>query len=447
MPKFTPKTKEGLRILYHANAPWARTGYGVQSNSLLPRLAKLPEVEEIAILAYYGIQGGISEQEIGHEVPVDRITVKCYPARSDPWGNDVIQDHVRNFDADVVITLFDLWPLSETFGWAGARWMPWFPVDHEPIPGQILQRTLVTYENLVYSKSAVAELQRAGVKHTYIPHGVETSIYKPLSEEERKDAKEWLGFPRDCFLIGNVGANKGFPPRKGWNEMYTAITEFIKHAPEQQNIQMYHHTMFTGEHGGPDVQQMAQDFGLGDRVRFPNPYILQSSGMTNEEMNRVYNAMDVFILLSRGEGFGLPIIEAQSCGVPVIVTDWTACRELGESGYRVPISHREWTPQRSFWGIADPYKAAEALRDVYNKWLAGRSGWGTDYATLRERAREFAIPYDWQTLVDQNWKPLMERVWSEVQPRIWEPLPPQEQPEQLAVEVPETKPLMELVKD
>lgn len=711
MAGFIPREKKGIRLLHHANAPWARTGYGVQSNSLLPRLAKLPEIDEIALLAYYGIHGGVSEQEIGFECPVDHIKIKCYPARSDPWGNDVIQDHVTVFDADIVITLFDLWPLAPDFGWRGARWClpyeelvqtdrgllaigeiverrlpvkvlaetngkavwspieayqiiptrfagpvveielesgkklrvtgdnlvmtrdgwlaankirpnmevrvvkanstaafedlslpempgpylsgeypethpgrssiyrrvpgrgwlhcdelqtlgqdedrdryhilqqecrcselafdedsweacngseyssgfgrsrsglhvarqsvtavpdreketgriaagipsfspaqqsgtiqcpihgrtasdvfedapvefgfercrsitvcerqpstvydiktkagcfvaqgqlvhncPWFPVDHEPIPPQVLERTQVTYENLVYSKSAAEELAKNGVKYTYIPHGVETTLYKPLSAEERRAAKRRLGFPEDCFLIGTVGANKGTPPRKGWNEMYLAIQEFIKDAPDPDKIFFYQHSLCTQEHGGPDLQQMATDFGLVEKTRFANPYVLQSSGNTTEEMNLTYNAMDVFILLSRGEGFGLPILEAQACGVPVIVTDWTACRELGEVGFKVPLAHKEWTPQRSFWGIADPHKAAEALREVYNMWLADQQGWGHRYQDLRAKAREFALPYDWQTLVDNNWAPLIRRLWSEIQPRIWGPM-------------------------
>lgn len=422
MAGFIPREKRGIRILHHANAPWARTGYGVQSNSLLPRLAKLPEVEEIALLAYYGIHGGVSEQEIGHEAPVEHIEVKCYPARSDPWGNDVVGDHVTAFDADIVVTLFDLWPLAPDFGWRGARWLPWFPVDHEPIPPQVLERTTVTYENLVYSKSAAQELHRNGIKYTYIPHGVETTLYKPENEHKRREAKQYLGFNPDCFLIGTVGANKGIPPRKGWNEMYLAIQKFIQMAPNPENIFLYQHSLCTQEHAGPDLQAMAYDFGIGDKVRFANPYILQSTGSTTEEMNMIYNAMDVFILLSRGEGFGLPIIEAQSCGTPVIVTDWTACRELGEVGYRVPITHQEWTPQRSFWGIADPNKAADALLDVYHKWLAGRQNWGHQYQDLRVAARNFALPYDWQTLVDNNWAPLIRRLWEEIKPRVWGPL-------------------------
>ncbi len=422
MSNFMPRDKKGIRLMYHANAPWAKTGYGVQSNSLLPRLAKLPEIEEIALLSYYGIAGGVTEQEIGLDVPVDKIKVTCYPARSDPWGNDVIGDHTTVFDADMTITLFDLWPLAAEFGWTGSRWCPWFPIDHEPVPPQVLERSASTYENLVYSKSAVQELLNNNVKHTYIPHGVETTLFKPLGEEERKAAKRWLGFPDDCFLVGTVGANKGYPPRKGWNEMFTAMAEFLRTSSEPDKVYFYQHSLMTGEHGGPDLQQMAADFGLGERIRFANPYKLQSDGMTNDEMNRIYNAMDVFILLSRGEGFGIPILEAQACGTPVIVTDWTAMRELGEVGYKIPIVHREWTPQRSWWGIANPAAASLALSEVQNLWLAGGKGWGTAYADLRAKARAFALPYDWQSLVDNHWAPFMTRMWNEIKPRVWGPV-------------------------
>jgi len=150
--------------------------------------------------------------------------------------------------------------------------------------------------------------------------------------------------------------------------------------------------------------------------------VLQSMGLTTDKMNNVYNAMDAFILLSRGEGFGLPILEAQACGTPVVVTDWTACRELGEVGYKIPITHREWTPQRSFWGIADPYKAAEALLDIQQKMLAEQKNLGHAYGDMRTAARKFAMPYDWQTLVDENWAPLITRLWSEIKPRVWGPL-------------------------
>jgi glycosyltransferase involved in cell wall biosynthesis len=47
------------------------------------------------------------------------------------------------------------------------------------------------------------------------------------------------------------------------------------------------------------------------------------SGYTEEEMAQLYNMFDVFTLPTGGEGFGLPILEAMSCGVPTVVTNYS----------------------------------------------------------------------------------------------------------------------------
>jgi len=45
-------------------------------------------------------------------------------------------------------------------------------------------------------------------------------------------------------------------------------------------------------------------------------------------MNEIYNLIDIFVLPTRGEAFGLPLLEAQACGVPVVTTDYTTGPEL-----------------------------------------------------------------------------------------------------------------------
>ena len=51
-------TKEKLRIMYASNAPWCASGYGIQGRSLLPRLQQLDVVDELAVFAWFGLQGG-----------------------------------------------------------------------------------------------------------------------------------------------------------------------------------------------------------------------------------------------------------------------------------------------------------------------------------------------------------------------------------------------------
>jgi len=66
--------------------------------------------------------------------------------------------------------------------------------------------------------------------------------------------------------------------------------------------------------------------------------------------------------------------------------------------------------------------AAQALHDVHHAWLANKQGWGTTYKNLRAAARQFALPYDWQTLVDTYWVPFIQRMWDETRPRVWGPM-------------------------
>ena len=96
-----------LRMLYSSNAPWSNSGYGVQSRSLLPRLAQLPAfggIENIAMFAWYGLQGGV--HNIGG--------LKIYPQGMDPYGNDIIEAHTKDFRANIVVSLIDVWVMKDT---------------------------------------------------------------------------------------------------------------------------------------------------------------------------------------------------------------------------------------------------------------------------------------------------------------------------------------------
>ena len=65
-------------------------------------------------------------------------------------------------------------------------------------------------------------------------------------------------------------------------------------------------------------------------------------GFDYQRMREVYNLMDIFLLTTSGEGFGVPLIECQACGIPAIATNYTTTSELlcedGISGIPVKLS-------------------------------------------------------------------------------------------------------------
>lgn len=400
----------GLRILWKSNAPHVGSGYGVQANSLLPRLMQHSNVEEIGIFGYYGIMGGLCELPVGVGIPgVQPVNLAHYPTANDPWGNDVVWEHAKHFDADVVITLMDAWVLKEDYGHGGFLWIPYAPVDHEPIPPQVLDRLRRAYHPLAYSEHADREFAAAGLDHHYIPHGVETKLYRPYDAGGKRDAKRWLGFEDEHFLIGIVGANKGWPSRKGYPELFEAFAIFHETHPEAR---LYAHTeIIDTKYSNINLAAMTKLYGINDYVRFPIPH-MQLLGLSTKEMCKVYNAFDVFCLPSMGEGFGIPIIEAQACGVPVIVTDWTACAELCGSGWKIKVGKKQPTALQSFQAYADVDDLVRRMEEAYEVWKDRDA-----YARYRQKARIFAMQYDWELLVETKWNPFIDWLWERVQTR------------------------------
>ena len=126
-------------------------------------------------------------------------------------------------------------------------------------------------------------------------------------------------------------------------------------------------------------------------------------------MVKLYNSFDALLLCSGGEGFGLPLYEAQSCGVPVITTDYAAGPEGVGAGLTVPAQDYivASTPGTRY-AIPSIDKMAEALTKIMN----------ADPAKLAKRARRFAERYDWKIITEQYWKPFLQDAETELKPLI-----------------------------
>lgn len=293
-----------MRILWSSNAPWVASGYGVQSRYLLPRLAALPEIggaQNVAILAWFGMQGGVMEWG----------PFRVYPGGADSYGNDVIGAHCRDFQAERVITLIDVWVLDQTAqAVAPAKWSPWFPIDSDPVPAKVLAALEGADPPIVYSRWAQEMLSGLGTPSVYVPHGIEPSIFKFEPDAGlRAQWREALVGPGCTHLTVMNCANKGYPDRKFIQGQLRAWAAFAEGVP---GARLYLHTGVSTDYGGIDVAALVKELGIAERVRYPDWYAYWL-GMPAEYLACVYNAGDVFLGASMAEGFGIPIVEAQAC--------------------------------------------------------------------------------------------------------------------------------------
>jgi hypothetical protein len=77
------------------------------------------------------------------------------------------------------------------------------------------------------------------------------------------------------------------------------------------------------------------------------------------QMGCVYRSADCFVTPTRGEGFGLPIIEAMACGLPVIATDWSAHVDFFNKDVGYPIKVKDLVPAKGKCPYYEGHKWAE----------------------------------------------------------------------------------------
>lgn len=355
------------------------------------------------MFAWYGLVGGM------HEVNGFRI----YPAGADPYGNDIIEAHTKDFQANIVISLIDVWVMRDTAKKiAPALWLPWTPIDHDPIPDAVLGALQGAHTVLAYSKWGKQMLDAVGVSNEYIPHGVEPDIFRV--HEQRDQVQRFKQNVLRCapgdHLSVMVAANKGYPDRKAYQVQLRAWAKFAKDKP---HARIYCHTEPTTMYGGLDLPKLCGNLGIAERVIFPDRYQYYK-GLPQEYMAMLYNAADVLLGAAMSEGFGIPLIEAQACGTPVVTTDFSSMPELVRWGYKIKPADMFWTPMNAWQAWPDVHGIREALEELHAQWESNGHQW-----SLPQRLRVSQMihdEYSWDTIVRDQWAPLMTRLAGEAPP-------------------------------
>ncbi len=393
-----------MKILWNSVHPELGTGYGSQTALFAPRIRDLGH--DVAICAYYGLQPGFGITRWNDMIvyPADHTGLNKFMLR------EYAEDHAAGGKlSDVqIITLTDPWTwISRTHGGDAAfddlRIAAWTPIDHMPIPPG-LGTALRKYQARPIAMSRFGEehLALEGFNPLYVPHGIETDVYKPMPEEAL-ELRRKMGISDDAFVIGMVANNQGNdPPRKAFPQVIQAFAAFHQAHP---NSYLYLHCDVVGLNGGMDLTQIIELTGVPhDSVVMVDQARYLSGVVSPRSMAVAYSMFDVLANPAYGEGFGIPIIEAQACGTPVIVTDWTAMPELCGAGWRVD-GDPWYDPQHgSFFMYAPIGGIYAAFESAYEK--------KGDQA-LRARAREFALQYDVDTVTETYWKPVLEALESD----------------------------------
>lgn len=164
---------------------------------------------------------------------------------------------------------------------------------------------------------------RYGRPVTVVPNGVDPERFAP--NPARGELRHRFGIPEGIPLVISVGRLIGL---KGLQLVVRALAQL----PEV-------HYLVVGE--GPERQKLAalaEQTGVAGRVHF-------AGAVKHAELPQYLTAADVFVQPSVGEeAFGISVVEAMSCGLPVLASDQGGLREVvvpGETGLLIPTGQLE----------------------------------------------------------------------------------------------------------
>jgi glycosyltransferase involved in cell wall biosynthesis len=338
----------------------------------------------------------------GQPTPWQNCTL--YPTGSSP---DEQLKNLRQLQPDLVIMLGDIWygPPYHPAVFDFIHSDKVFFAQYYPINGDMGEKRLLpSWVRLLKAIDLPIAMSRYGqdvtrangIEPAYIPLGVDTKLFQPPADKDL--AKRAFGY-EDKFVILSDARNQR-------HKMLPRTLEiFRRFAADKDDVILHLHCDLNDPLVCPpnyhyDLRADIAFLNLTDKVCLTKNMSI-FTGLPLEQLVQLYKAADVHLLASLGEGFGLPTLQAAATGVVPLASDYSASQEL-VTGHGEAVRVRHFVPDGfgvrcAFIDIDDAVSKLETLyRDRQR------------LAFKAQRAREFALAYDWEFILPQ-WDELLLR--------------------------------------
>jgi len=220
-----------------------------------------------------------------------------------------------------------------------------------------------------------------------IPNGINPEIFNPDGSEMKIHSKKGFKF---LFVGGTIY-------RKGIDIL---INTYLKTFTAKDDVVLVikdigSKSFYSGQNLAEEIKKIRKN------PKAPAIYYIEKD-LTETEMASLYRACDCLVHPYRGEGFGLPVLEAMACGLPVIVTAGGSTDDFVDdnTGYRVPS-------RRTIFGNRD----IGNLETVGETWFLE-----IEQGSLQEKMRYVMTHLDEARAIGRNasQKVLSEFTWQKV---------------------------------
>lgn len=346
------------KILVAGDTTTCNSGFAGYNRALLKHLHARDDVEvaEFAFNGYDAFKKNVEWKYYPTCVTSQDEGWKEFTShQQNKWGRWRWEKVLLHFRPDVVVTVADPYQTYFMIESPLRRYHKHIicaTVDSEPQKSDYLYAINEADYVTTYSEYGKNILEKNGILvDEVMGMGVDLSNFAPVSDKPTH--KLIHGIPADSIVFGFVARNQ---IRKRIPELLKAFKLYLESVPQEiaNKSFLYLHTTHPDKtwHLPKNLIQT----GLWNKVYFTykctltgqwfsslyhdkftySPFSNQVSGMmvnvmegiTDKQLNEVYNMFDCYIQAATNEGFGAPMIEAASAGLPVIGVDYSAMSEI-----------------------------------------------------------------------------------------------------------------------
>ena len=219
----------------------------------------------------------------------------------------------------------------------------WFPLHYDPIDEptkDIISNKIDHIISLCPSTSQRLQ-EQMNKESSLVPHII--GFNTPLGNEYTKERIKREFRLENKFVVGTIAGNYEESGRKSIDTTLLSFKEFYSnhknsvlwiHAPLLNNIPIYH------------VYKMVKELGFEE-----GSVKITENTMDEVTLQKFYLSLDCYLCGSCSEGFGIPQLEAQYLGVPVVTTQFGAMDDYCWNGVSVPYAHRKYNPMQKAWWV------------------------------------------------------------------------------------------------
>jgi len=431
------------KILYQSDFSLLKTGFARIAKSVLSYLYKTGKYD----IVHYCAGISVAEPDLKRtpwesigclpvtEKEIQEINKDPHFQRQAQYGAYYLDQIMEKEKPDVYFAVQDIWGVDFSIN---KKWFEeihsviWTTLDSLPILPTAIESAKKVKNYWIWSSFATDKLNEMGFDHVRTMHGpIEHEDFYRLTDKKRKSLREKLNINQDEFIIGFVFRNQ---LRKSVPNLLEGFKIFKENNPKVKS-KLLLHTSFSEGWG---ILKLAAEYELNNEDILTTyicnkcnnyevkPFIGENldckycvseksqttvnvkTGVSEEQLNEIYNLMDVYAHPFTSGGQEIPIQEAKLTELITLVTNYSCGEEMCQDGANsLPLEWSEYREHNTEFikASTSPQSIAEELQTVLEMPDKDRKKMG-------KKAREWTI----ENYSIQNIGPLIEEFIDRLEP-------------------------------